>query len=148
MVTLTHSTWQGLDGWSRCWCYILELLTTEIQIHFLIYISWLLPNSLNQFLLLAWGYSRTGWILTTQLVHGHPLEFIFQISDFLIIMLTKLNSAFGDIKISLLSYKSPVLSIAYAAAVSDSMKSFIWPVVILLQRPMFTELSLPWFIST
>ena len=41
-----------------------------------------------------------------------------------------------------------MLSIDYAAAVSEAMKSFIWPTVILLQRPMFTELNLPWFIST
>jgi hypothetical protein len=63
-------------------------------------------------------------------------------------MLTKLISYFGDDKFLLLSYISPLVSIDYAAAVSDSMKSFIWSVVILRQRPMLTELSLPWFIST
>ncbi len=63
-------------------------------------------------------------------------------------MLIARISAFGLLEFLLLSYISPVLSIDYAAGVREAMKSFIWPTVILLQRPMFTELNLPWFIST
>ena len=63
-------------------------------------------------------------------------------------MLIKRNSVFGVDEFLLLSDTRPVLSIDYAASVNEEMKSFIWPTVILLQRPMFTELNLPWFIST
>jgi hypothetical protein len=74
--------------------------------------------------------------------------FIFKKCNSLVIRLTNPNSAFGVDEFLLLSYITPVLSTDYAAAVSEAMKSFIWPTVILLQRPMFTELNLPWFIST